>query len=105
VQRAEPAIWRRRPGDAVRAIDRLGDLLDDTAVHPCAVFGLALGLRAVANLRDVSGEPPRVRRCCCATAPRAVPPRNGWRRAPGWGWTSSPGRGGRRAPQRRVPAE
>ena len=62
VQRADLELWRRRPADAVAALDRLDDLVDGPAIHPYAVNALALGLRAAADLRERTGEPGPVRR-------------------------------------------
>jgi DNA-binding CsgD family transcriptional regulator len=62
VQRAELELWRRRPADAIAAIARVTDIVDEAGTYSYQASALAMALRAAADLRDFTGEPGPVRR-------------------------------------------
>jgi DNA-binding CsgD family transcriptional regulator/tetratricopeptide (TPR) repeat protein len=61
VQRAELELWRRRPADASAGLARMAGVVDRSGSHPYQAFGLAMALRAAADLRDLTGEPGPIR--------------------------------------------
>jgi DNA-binding CsgD family transcriptional regulator/tetratricopeptide (TPR) repeat protein len=62
LQHAELELWRGCPDAAAAALDEVHDLVGGFASHPYLAGALALGLRAAADLRDLTGEPGPVRR-------------------------------------------